>query len=215
MGVMGVLQAVEATKMIVQGRLKPEIMGVEESKNSPTSMLLYSANSPQPFRSVKLRSRRPGCFACSKDSGLSLGALRSGSLDYALFCGFASPINILSPEERIQAKEYNGIKKKEHLLVDVREKIQFDICSLEGSINVPFSTLQGKNLGDTKSEWIPKSLPEDAPIYIVCRLGNDSQVITRKLKESGFGRDGKRYIGDIKGGLKAWKEEVDASWPEY
>lgn len=214
-GAMGILQAVEAIKMIAQGQLKPEAWRGENSKSSPTSMLLFSANSPQPFRSVKLRSRRPGCFACSKESGLNLEGLRSGSLDYVLFCGLASPVNILRPEERIQAKEYNNLKKKEHLLVDVREKVQFDICSLKDSINVPFSTLQGKSLGDMEVRWILDSLPEDAPVYVVCRLGNDSQVITRKLKESGFDKDGKRYIADIKGGLKAWKEEVDASWPEY
>lgn len=214
-GVMGVLQAVEAIKMIVQGKLKPEVGNGEESKSNPASMLLFSANSSQPFRSVRLRSRRPGCFACSKDSGLSLEGLRSGSLDYVLFCGLASPINILKPEERMQARDYLEMEKKEHLLVDVREKVQFDICSLEGSINVPFSTLQGKGVGEGRVEWIPENFPDDAPIYVVCRLGNDSQVVTRKLKEAGFDKDGKRYIGDIKGGLKAWKEQVDVSWPEY
>jgi adenylyltransferase/sulfurtransferase len=49
---------------------------------------------------------------------------------------------------------------------------------------------------------------------VVCRLGNDSQVVARKLKESGLDKNG-RYIGDIRGGLKAWKEQVDSSWPEY
>jgi adenylyltransferase/sulfurtransferase len=57
-------------------------------------------------------------------------------------------------------------------------------------------------------------LPPDAPLYIICRLGNDSQVVARRLKESGFDNDG-RYIGDIKDGLKGWKEQVDSSWPEY
>jgi adenylyltransferase/sulfurtransferase len=215
-GVMGVLQAVEAIKLIVAEKLTPglEPIGVD-GENSPTSMLLFSANSSQPFRSVRLRSRRSGCFACSKDSVLSLGGLRSGSLDYVLFCGLASPVNILKPDERVQAQVYDELKRKKHLLVDVREKVQFDICNLEGSINIPFSRLQGKSLADGEVGWIPGDLPDDAPIYVICRLGNDSQVITRKLKEGGFDKNGRRYIGDIKGGLKAWKEQVDASWPEY
>jgi len=62
--------------------------------------------------------------------------------------------------------------------------------------------------------WVPETLPPDAPIYLVCRLGNDSQVVARKLKDSGLDKDG-RYIGDIKDGLKAWKEQVDCSWPDY
>jgi adenylyltransferase/sulfurtransferase len=214
-GVMGVLQAVEAVKMIVQGKLTPgNENGVGERETNPASMLLFSANSPQPFRSVKLRSRRAGCFACSKESGLSLRGMNSGSLDYVLFCGLASPVDILRPEERIGAREFNALEKK-GLLVDVREKVQFDICSLESSINVPFSTLQGKALGEGEAGWIPKDFPDDAPIYVVCRLGNDSQVVTRKLKEGGFDKGGRRYIRDIKGGLKAWKEQVDVSWPEY
>ena len=212
---MGVLQALEAVKLIAQGKLTPD--GYEEGKGREASMLLFSANSFPPFRNVRLRARRPKCFACSSEAGLSLESLRSGSLDYVLFCGVNAPVNILAPEERVEAWEYERKNGREHLLVDVREKVQFDICSLEGSINVPFSTLQGGRAGAGDKErpaWIPESLPPDAPIYVVCRLGNDSQVVARKLKENGLDKNG-RYIGDIKGGFKAWKEQVDSSWPEY
>jgi adenylyltransferase/sulfurtransferase len=99
--------------------------------------------------------------------------------------------------------------------VDVREKVQFDICSIDGSINVPFSTLQShRPVGREKPRWIPEDLPPDAPLYIICRLGNDSQIVARNLKESGLDSNG-RYIGDIKDGFKAWREQVDSSWPEY
>lgn len=220
-GVMGVLQALEAVKLIASGKLVPPERtdsGEEGKGKNDASMLLFSANSNPPFRSVRLRSRRPGCFACSAEGGLSLQSLSSGSLDYVLFCGAAAPVSIWKPAERVEAREYSDARtKKEHLLVDVREKVQFDICSLEGSINVPFSTLQGSRAGAAVGErpqWLPESLAPDAPIYVVCRLGNDSQVVARNLKESGLDTNG-RYIGDIKGGLKAWKEQVDSSWPEY
>jgi adenylyltransferase/sulfurtransferase len=216
-GTMGVLQALEAIKLIAAGKL----IAREGEKAGDASMLLFSANSNPPFRSVRLRARRAKCFACSAEGGLTLESLSSGSLDYVLFCGFTTPVKILEPEERIEAREYERIvkegKKRDHLLVDVREKVQFDICSIEGSVNVPFSTLQGSGglaAEGEKPVWIPQHLPSDAPIYLVCRLGNDSQIIARKLKESGLGKDG-RYIGDIKDGLKAWKEQVDSSWPEY
>jgi len=216
-GVMGVLQAIEAIKLITSGKLSTSSVAVESGvKPDLTTMLLFSANSAQPFRSVKLRSRRTGCFACSKDSQLSLSSLSSGSLDYVLFCGLTSPARVLEPSERIEAKEYNKIKETQHVLLDVRDKVQFDICHLDGSINIPFSTFQGgkAELLDGSS-WIPDSLAKDAPIYVVCRLGNDSQVVARKLKDAGLDSRGSRYIGDIKGGLKAWKEQVDESWPEY
>ncbi|KAG9243129.1 molybdenum cofactor synthesis protein-like protein [Calycina marina] len=218
-GVMGVMQAVEAIKIITSGKIdsSAEVAGSgENTKQEPTLMLLFSANSSQPFRSVKLRSRRAGCFACSKDSQLSLESLTSGSVDYVLFCGFTSPTKILQPEERIEASQYSKVRSKQHILLDVRDKVQFDICHLDGSINVPFSNFQGgKEDVVDGSSWIPDSLPNDASVYVVCRLGNDSQVVTRKLKEAGLDARGKRYIGDVKGGFKAWKEQVDQSWPEY
>jgi adenylyltransferase/sulfurtransferase len=124
----------------------------------------------------------------------------------------------LTPEERIEAAEYAKIREREHLLLDVREKVQFDICHLDGSINIPFSAFQGGAKAENDGKvptWLPESLPKEAPIYVVCRLGNDSQVVTRKLKESGLDSGGKRWIGDIRGGLKAWKQQVDENWPEY
>lgn len=150
---------------------------------------------------------------------MNLYTLRSGSLDYILFCGLTVAVNTLSPNERIEAREYAKLKETEHLLLDVREKVQFDLCNLEGSINIPFSTFQGAAAADktdspTQPNWLPESLPRDAPIYIVCRLGNDSQVVARRLKNAGLDSEG-RWVGDIKGGLKSWKEQVDEHWPEY
>lgn len=51
------------------------------------------------------------------------------------------------------------------------------------------------------------------PIYVVCRRGLDSQEAVEKLREMGFDAGGKRRIVDIIGGMKAWKEEVDPSFP--
>ncbi|ELR02119.1 Urmylation protein [Pseudogymnoascus destructans] len=220
-GVMGVLQAIEAIKLITAGLQVSHTSDdaeLQELKVLPSpSLLLFSANSPSPFRTVRLRQRRPDCFACSSQAGLTPESLTSGSLDYVAFCGSAAPVNLLLAEEQISAAQYselrNGDSKKEHVLLDVREKVQFDICHVDGSINVPFSKLQ-RDL-DTTYPWLPETCPADAPIYIICRLGNDSQVVTRKLKESGLGDKGKRSILDIKGGLRAWKKDVDSSWPEY
>lgn len=218
-GVMGVLQALEALKLISSGKLSTiaAVQGEVVTKNE-ASMLLFSSNSNPPFRTVRLRGRRAGCFACSSTASLTLESLSSGILDYAQFCGVTNPVSILKPEERVSASEYSTVKQqgKKHVLVDVREKVQFDICSIEGSVNVPFSTVQGSRPLVAEGEtpwWLPRDLPLNAPIYLVCRLGNDSQVTARKLKDAGLGEG--RYIGDIKDGLKAWKNEVDSSWPEY
>jgi adenylyltransferase/sulfurtransferase len=55
----------------------------------------------------------------------------------------------------------------------------------------------------------------EKPIFVVCRLGNDSQITVKKMKQLGLDAGGKRYIGDIKGGLEAWRSTVDTDFPDY
>ncbi|OCK76720.1 hypothetical protein K432DRAFT_419041 [Lepidopterella palustris CBS 459.81] len=251
-GVMGVLQALEAIKIIAKGIEQPSLStdvmetdgmatcngGKPQSTTiEPPSLLLFSAYSNPSFRSIKLRGRKPKCTACSTHATVTCNALIAGSLDYEEFCGAVTPINALSPKERISADNYARIRtganpftgtkasSDSHVLVDVREKVQFDLCNLEGSLNIPFSVVSGTpippmngNDGQTPEErWISqlRNLPEKKPIFVVCKLGNDSQLTVRKMKELGLDDDGKRWIGDIKGGLKAWRENVDPDFPEY
>lgn len=218
-GVMGVLQALEAINLIASGKLT-SVDEVNQSP-SPVTMLLFSGKGATSFRSLKMKGRKPDCFACSARSQLTSESLTSGSLDYVQFCGVLSPVNVLRPEERIEAAEYKKLREgkfKRHLLIDTREKVQYDMCSIDGAVNVPFSKLQGMKINgaeDSRPEWLPSSFSPDEPIYVVCRLGNDSQVAVRKLKELGLDSNGSRYIGDIRGGLRAWREQADHSFPEY
>ncbi|KAI9715788.1 MAG: hypothetical protein M1812_005787 [Candelaria pacifica] len=227
-GVMGVLQALEAIKVIVA-----DASSADTRAEKAPSLLLFSAFSDQQFRAVRLRPRRAKCAACSAEATVTKESLLSGSLDYIQFCGISNPVNILSEEERISAHEYKRLQEgviKDHLLIDVRDEIQFRLVSLSGSINIPFSQIQSgisRNpdglASSVKSnqfqtfdlDGLPSSLPPHAPIYVVCRFGNDSQLAVRRMKEAGLDQGGKRYIGDIKGGLRAWREEVDYQWPEY
>ena len=57
-------------------------------------------------------------------------------------------------------------------------------------------------------------LPKDPSIatYVVCRLGNDSQIAADALR-SVAGPD--LTVKDIIGGLKAWSRDVDAMFPVY
>ncbi|KAI1498755.1 adenylyltransferase [Biscogniauxia marginata] len=222
-GVMGVLQALEAIKLIAAGAGSKGKGGssVAEEPTTP-SLLLFSATSSAPFRSIRMRSRRPKCFACSADSALTLKELKSGSLDYVQFCGVNTPVDVLRPEERISATDYNNIlterPDQKCLLLDVREKEHFNIASIPGAVNVPFSTFQARNKAtvngeESRPDWLPAETPDDAAIYIVCRVGNDSQLVTQKLKDMGLDRHGERFIGDIQGGMRAWKQEVDRTMP--
>ncbi|POR38506.1 Adenylyltransferase and sulfurtransferase uba4 [Tolypocladium paradoxum] len=206
-GVMGVLQALEAMRLIARGAL--EAAAAEEAEEQ--RMLIFSAAGEGPsFRSVRMRGRRKDCFACSAEGGLSLEHLET-SVDYVQFCGVAKPVALLRPEERITAEQYREIRasRPEHTLLDVREKEHFSLGSIPGAVNVPFSRF---NRGDEMPE-LTAAAGSDGPIYVVCRVGNDSQAAARQLKDLGFDNGGERFIGDISGGMQAWREAVDPTLP--
>ncbi|KAL4883230.1 hypothetical protein BJY04DRAFT_226670 [Aspergillus karnatakaensis] len=219
-GTMGVLQALEAIKVLTASE--------EKAETTPPSLLIFSAYSTPQFRTIKLRSRRPNCAVCSADASVTLESVKSGSMDYIFFCGTVEMENVLSPEERVTPLEYGNINDPiaERHMIDVREKVQFDICNLENSINIPISTILASNFsvsqtGEDESNSLPSWLPSEVatesrkPIYVVCRQGNDSQTAVRRLKELGLDHGGDRRIVDIKGGFRSWREQVDPDWPDY
>jgi len=48
-------------------------------------------------------------------------------------------------------------------------------------------------------------------LYIVCRLGNDSQTAAESLRRA----SGDLIIKDVIGGLRAWSSQVDPEFPVY
>lgn len=243
-GVMGVLQALEAIKLIVAGLSSSHSSNSASGDGSSSgsapqtnpedkpSLLLFSAYSNPQFRSIRLRSRKSKCAACSAHATIPSEALTSGSMDYVQFCGAINPINVLGPSERVSVTEFAAMKaegartpglKPGPLLVDVREKVQFDLGNIYHSINIPYSEIAATRIENdgvydaVRYPWIYGlgNIPPCHSIYVVCRLGNDSQLAARKFKELGIGRNGERWIGDIAGGLSAWRQQVDPDFPDY
>ncbi|KAJ5312780.1 hypothetical protein N7508_003610 [Penicillium antarcticum] len=232
-GTMGVLQALEAIKVITA----PDADvagGAASTPRNPPALHVFSAYSSPLVRTIRLRSRRANCAVCSAEATVTLDTIKSGSTDYVFFCGSVILPSLLGPEERISAREYYekypGVSavSQPHTVIDVRDKGQFEICSLENSLNIPISDILASGLtkpqaADAEQEaptlpsWLPSELVSESsnPIYVVCRLGNDSQIVVKKMKELGLDQNGQRFIGDIRGGLRSWKEQVDSEWPEY
>lgn len=245
---MGVLQALEAIKIVAAGLHLPAAAAAAAAAAAssssqtppPPTLLLFSGSAvgAPSFHSVRMRARRKECFACGEGSGarLSLETLRSGSLDYVAFCGgMSGPVRVLEEAERVSAGAYralvagdalgvDGDEAKKPVLLDVREKELFDVGCIDGAVNIPYSRIQSSGrtrrpegeggVADTElPDWVPAGLSGHAPIYVVCRVGNDSQLVAKELKDLGLGRGGERFIGDIKGGMRAWKQEVDGTLP--
>ncbi|KAF7424316.1 Urmylation protein [Pleurotus ostreatus] len=193
-GIIGNLQALETIKIIA---------GL---KDQAPSLLLFNALQTPPFRSIKLRNKKPACAACGS------GAKTRGMIDntdYVQFCG-GPPANWVerglvpgSAETRISTKDLHRILATEvPTLIDVRPRTEYGICHLPNSLNIPLNELVSN----------PKAaMPEGAKdIYILCRLGNDSQIAADALREVSTAP-----VKDIIGGLVSWAQDVDSSFPVY
>ena len=215
-GVMGVLQALEAVKVLIAKPKAPSLDAFLENGSVPEepvkpSLLMFSAFNSQQFRTVRLRSRRNDCSTCSAQAWVTRQSLQSGSLDYVAFCGMAMPVNVLPPHLRISAAEFAKTPRdRSNMLIDVRDETQYAICALRGSINVPWT-------GNAKS-WLEKALQNGILVdewrqkYVVCRFGNDSQLAAKAMIEHA---SMPIEVKDIRGGFSSWREQVDPEWPDY
>ncbi|KAF1356150.1 hypothetical protein BDV97DRAFT_341144 [Delphinella strobiligena] len=224
-GVMGVLQALEAIKLIANGidfgdrdeesqppsPMSDGMPSQPQPKPAPSpSLLLFSAYSTPQFRNVRLRSRRKDCASCSSEATITPSSLTSGSIDYIAFCGTKNEVDILSPADRLSATELAALArtKPDTVLLDVRDATEFELCSLPGSINIPWNGFAEK-MKENEEEL---QMLQGRDVVVVCKLGNDSQLAAKILKEMNGGR---LNIKDVRGGLRAWRDEVDPTWPDY
>lgn len=81
---------------------------------------------------------------------------------------------ILKPHERITVQQYNEVVQagKNHVLVDVRPKVQFGICSLPNSLHIPIDDLE-KRMNEVEEAMKEKNVDgENGKVYRV----NKTQV---------------------------------------
>lgn len=200
-GTMGVLQSLEAIKLLT----------TPPPASAPRPVLqLFTPHSSTPFRSIRMRSRRRDCAACGASPSISSESMSAGLMDYVAFCGAVSIPRLddasrIAPEQLVDAR-----RDGEVVVVDVRPAVEHGICNLEGSMNIPFTEL-GAVLKQSEHEQRPAWL-DAKDVVIVCRLGNDSQRAVGAIKASGLARGN---VVDVRGGFKAWREEVDREWPDY
>ncbi len=85
------------------------------------------------------------------------------------------------------------------VLLDVRERWEFDLARIEGSKLVPMSELEQR---------FPELDPA-AETVVICHHGLRSAYVTRALNRAGF-----RKVVNLEGGLDAYAD-VDGSVPRY
>ncbi|KAL8695672.1 MAG: hypothetical protein Q9224_003247, partial [Gallowayella concinna] len=227
-GLMGVLMATAALKILVRGSSPSSTTPESEfgvPPDQPEMLLHTPANNPM-FRTVRIKGRRDNCPSCSGRATITRGSLMTGSLDYAAFCGLITPTEILDYNERIKPSEYARLitrlppwQRKDIFVIDVRPKTEFDLGHIEDSINWPIQNLcqeyrdeamklpwpSPDPLRQRGQNWDQVNVPPNAKCaFTICRRGNDSQLAAKLLKEQRTNFD---FIVDIKGGLETWRRE--------
>jgi len=86
-------------------------------------------------------------------------------------------------------------------IIDVREPNEYEVARLEGSKLIPLGQIVNR-----KGE-----IDESRETIVHCKLGGRSAKAIEALQRAGFtGR-----LVNLKGGITAWSNEVDASVPRY
>ncbi|KAF2157669.1 Molybdopterin-synthase sulfurtransferase [Myriangium duriaei CBS 260.36] len=210
-GTMGVLQALEAIKLLTSPT---------PSESPQPTLLLFAPYSASSFRTIRMRPRRPACVACGSAPSITPNSLTSGATDYVAFCG-TTTMPRLPDAQRIAATQLASVLDVDSqvAVLDVRPAVEHAICSLDGSINVPFTELGSvlkRATGDvSQSDQPQQQRPpwlDAQDLVVVCRLGNDSQLAVKAISDAGLthGR-----VVDMRDGFRGWRELVDPSWPDY
>ena len=88
----------------------------------------------------------------------------------------------------------------EPIILDVREKWEYDICHIENSLHIPMGQVSSR-----KNE-----LNKNGLIIVVCHHGIRSRIVGRHLTNDGF-----TNIMNLSGGVDLWATEIDQTMSKY
>jgi sulfur-carrier protein adenylyltransferase/sulfurtransferase len=185
-GIIGVLQAIEAIKLI---------MGIGDSLIG--RLVSFDALKLR-FKEFKIR-KDPNCPICGDHPTIH------ELIDYDQFCGIPQADAEAAKELDVPTITATELKKKidrkdKFVLVDVREPYEYDICNISGAKLIP--------LGELPARLSELDTADD--IVLHCKMGGRSAKALKILQDAGF-----RKLSNLQGGILAWSEEVDPSIPKY
>jgi adenylyltransferase/sulfurtransferase len=185
-GIIGVMQAIEAVKLII---------GIGEPLIG--RMVIFDALKMK-FREFKLR-KDPKCPVCSPNPTIT------ELIDYDQFCGIpqakaAEEEEAHVPHITVQELKAKQDRAEKFVLLDVREPFEYDICRIPGSKLIPLGQLPSRM----------SELDSADEIILQCKSGARSARALRLLQEAGFSK-----LANVEGGIVAWADEIDSSVPKY
>ncbi|MDD1418041.1 molybdopterin-synthase adenylyltransferase MoeB [Dolichospermum sp. ST_sed1] len=185
-GMIGIIQATETVKIILGN-------GTTLSGR----LVLYNALDMK-FRELKLRPN-------------PIRPVIDKLIDYEQFCGIpqakAEEAKQQMEIQEMTVKELKALLDsgaKDFVLLDVRNPHEYEIAKIPGSVLVPLPDIEN---GDGVAKV--KELLNGHRLIAHCKLGGRSAKALGILKEAGINGT------NVKGGINAWSQEVDASVPQY
>ncbi len=85
-------------------------------------------------------------------------------------------------------------------VLDVREPVEVQTCTIAGSIHIPMMDIPGRI----------QELPDDHALVVLCHHGMRSAQVVGFLREQGYAN-----AINLRGGIDAWAREIDSSMPTY
>ena len=182
-GIVGSIQAIETIKVLLG-----------KGDTLVGRLLVFDALRMK-FRELRLR-KNPECPVCGEHPTVN------ELIDYEEFCGLRGPSEQVSEEFQITVDELKDKidKDQEVVLLDVRERMEWEIARLQKAVLMPVAQVPGRvNELSTADE-----------IVVYCKTGTRSARITNFLRELGF-----RKVKNLVGGIDEWAERVEPEMPRY
>jgi rhodanese-related sulfurtransferase len=79
-----------------------------------------------------------------------------------------------------------AMAKQNAVLVDVRERREWDEGHLEGALLVPLSWLREESRGDAFGDRLREKLPARRILYLHCRSGGRARIAAGMLRKQGY-----------------------------
>lgn len=229
-GLIGVLQALEVLKILTEtGYVANAFVfqnhlcsahALDFLSNAMNDRLLMYDSLQCSFLTIKKPKKQADCPVCSEPTRAKILSMADSDKDLQSARGPATCGYVPAPldeEFQISCPDFHKLQQpRPHVLLDVRVKEQFDLCSLDNAINIPLEKL---NESIDQVETLTKGWT--TPVYCICRRGVLSVEATKLLNEHIEGLDTGRKNPDVKvaknirGGLEAWRKLVDDKFPRY
>ena len=157
-------------------------------------LLMFDAMTMR-FREVTI-ARDSGCPMCGDNRTIH------ELIDYDEFCGTPREeenSNMSIPEIEPKQLKQKMDANEDIFVLDVREPHEAEICKISDNL-IPMSEIPAR-IAD---------LDYDRETVVYCRTGVRSASVVEFLRDSGFSN-----VSNLRGGVHAWSDDVDNSFPKY